>query len=177
MSHPYAGFSFIIMGVSSTGKSVVGQRLADRLGAKFIDGDDLHPRANILKMASGQPLNDEDRAPWLERIRDVAFSVERKSEVAVVVCSALKKCYRDTLREGNGKVRFLHLHGAFELIAERMGARQGHFMPLALLENQFQTLEPGGEEEGDLCQIGIEVPIDEVVVRCLDAIAEIKSGS
>ncbi|GAA5191851.1 gluconokinase [Ferrimonas gelatinilytica] len=170
MSHPHSGCSFIIMGVSSTGKSVVGERLAARLGAKFIDGDDLHPRANILKMASGEPLNDEDRAPWLERIRDVAFSVERKNEVAVVVCSALKKCYRDTLREGNDKVRFLHLHGDFELIADRMRARQGHFMPLALLENQFQTLELAGEGEPDVNRIGIEVPIDAVVERCVTVI-------
>ncbi len=85
------GRSFILMGVSSTGKSSVGAALAQALSAKFIDGDDLHPRNNILKMASKQPLNDEDRAPWLERIRDAAFSLEQKNETGIIVCSALKK--------------------------------------------------------------------------------------
>ncbi|SHI22798.1 gluconokinase [Ferrimonas marina] len=170
MAQPDAGTSLIIMGVSSTGKSVVGAQLATQLGAKFIDGDDLHPKANILKMASGQALNDDDRAPWLERIRDVVFSVEQKNEVAVVVCSALKRAYRDQIREGNGQVRFLHLHGDFELIAQRMQARKGHFMPLSLLENQYNTLELPGAEEADVTAIGVEVPLAQVVKRCVDAV-------
>ena len=92
-----AGKSFILMGVSSTGKTSVGTEVAHRLGIKLIDGDDLHPRANIIKMGEGHPLNDEDRAPWLERIRDAAFSLEHKSEVGIIVCSALKKKYRDQI--------------------------------------------------------------------------------
>ena len=91
MSNTNVGRIYIVMGVSSTGKSSVGDALAKRIGAKFIDGDDLHPKANILKMSSGQPLNDADRVPWLERIRDAAFSIEKKNEIAVIVCSALKK--------------------------------------------------------------------------------------
>ena len=85
------GKSIIAMGVSACGKRSIGQQLAITLNAKFIDGDDLHPKANILKMANQEPLNDHDRAPWLERVRDAAFSIEMKNETAVIVCSALKK--------------------------------------------------------------------------------------
>ncbi|GAM60843.1 gluconokinase [Vibrio ishigakensis] len=98
------------MGVSSTGKSTVGEMFAQEIRAKFIDGDDLHPKANVLKMSQGEALNDQDRNPWLERIRDAAFSMEMKNERGVIVCSALKKCYRDKIREGNQNVIFLHLH-------------------------------------------------------------------
>ena len=128
-----AGQCIILMGVSGTGKSTVGQALAHALGAKFIDGDDLHPRNNIVKMATSQPLNDEDRQPWLTRIADVIFSLEQKNESGVLVCSALKKRYRDRLREGNAKLRFLWLTGDYDCILQRMRQRKGHFMPEALL--------------------------------------------
>lgn len=95
-----AGKCIIVMGVCGSGKSSIGLKVANALGAKFIDGDDLHPRANIQKMAAGNPLNDEDRAPWLERIRDAAYSLERKNELGVIVCSALKKQYRDQIPRG-----------------------------------------------------------------------------
>ena len=120
-----AGQCIILMGVSGTGKSTVGQALAHALGAKFIDGDDLHPRNNIVKMATSQPLNDEDRQPWLTRIADVIFSLEQKNESGVLVCSALKKRYRDRLREGNAKLRFLWLTGDYDCILQRMRQRKG----------------------------------------------------
>ena len=94
-----AGKCIIVMGVCGSGKSSVGLKVAEALGAKFIDGDDLHPKANIQKMAGGNPLNDEDRAPWLERIRDAAYSLEQKNETGIIVCSALKKKYRDQPQE------------------------------------------------------------------------------
>ncbi len=165
-----AGKSFVLMGVSSTGKSSVGQLLAKSLNAKFIDGDDLHPRNNILKMAAKQPLNDDDRAPWLERIRDAAFSLEQKNETGVIVCSALKKRYRDLIRDGNTHVKFVHLAGDFELVLNRMQSRKGHFMPVELLKSQFDALEVPGADEADVLEVSIDGPLDVVVERCLTAI-------
>lgn len=164
------GQSFILMGVSSTGKSSVGIALAKAIGAKFIDGDDLHPRHNILKMANKQPLNDDDRAPWLERIRDAAFSLEKKNETGIIVCSALKKKYRDLIRDGNEHVTFLHLAGDFDLVLSRMQARKGHFMPVELLKSQFDTLEVPDESESNVIHIDIDGSFDEVVERCVTAI-------
>ena len=165
-----AGKSFILMGVSSTGKTSVGTEVAHRLGIKLIDGDDLHPRANIIKMGEGHPLNDEDRAPWLERIRDAAFSLEHKSEVGIIVCSALKKKYRDQIRDGNSNVRFLFLHGSYDVILERMRQRKGHYMKESMLKSQFETLEVPGADEPDVISIDINAPFDEVVERCIQAL-------
>ncbi|MBD1574243.1 gluconokinase [Vibrio sp. S17_S38] len=165
------GKVLLVMGVSSTGKSSIGQALATALNAKFIDGDDLHPKANILKMSSGHALNDDDRSPWLERIRDAAFSVEQKNEVAVIVCSALKKKYRDQIREGNQNVVFLHLYGDFELVKERMQDRRGHFMPVDLLQNQFDTLEMPTADEPNMLEISIDGDFDTVLNRCINNVA------
>ena len=164
------GKSFILMGVSSTGKTSVGTEVARRLGIKSIDGDDLHPRANIIKMGQGYPLNDADRAPWLERIRDAAFSLEQKSEVGIIVCSALKKKYRDLIREGNDSVNFLFLHGSFELVLQRMKQRKGHYMKAEMLKSQFETLEIPQADEPDVIQIDIDGTFDEVVERCVNAL-------
>ena len=165
-----AGKSFILMGVSSTGKTSVGTEVVHRLGIKLIDGDDLHPRANIIKMSEGHPLNDEDRAPWLERIRDAAFSLEHKSEVGIIVCSALKKKYRDQIRDGNSNVRFLFLHGSYDVILERMRQRKGHYMKESMLKSQFETLEVPGADEPDVIPIDINAPFGEVVERCIQAL-------
>lgn len=164
------GKSFIFMGVSSTGKTSVGTEVARRLGIKIIDGDDLHPRTNILKMAQGQPLNDQDRAPWLERINDATFSLEQKSEVGIIVCSALKKKYRDQIRHGNDQVKFVFLHGSFDLILERMQQRQGHFMKMDMLKSQFATLEVPQADETDVIAIDISGSFEEVVDRCVTAL-------
>ncbi|MBO8133279.1 gluconokinase [Dickeya fangzhongdai] len=165
-----SGQSIILMGVSGSGKSSVGARLAREINAKFIDGDDLHPRANIQKMASGQPLNDDDRAPWLERLNDAAYSLLHKNETGIIVCSALKKRYRDRLREGNDGMVFLYLKGSFEVILQRHQARAGHFMPTGLLQSQFDALEEPGETETDVITVDINGPMDQVVARCAAAL-------
>ncbi|QLB18159.1 gluconokinase [Mannheimia granulomatis] len=164
------GKAFILMGVSSTGKTTIGTAVAQKLGMKLIDGDDLHPRANIIKMGSGIPLNDDDRKPWLERINDAAFSLEQKSEKGIIVCSALKKKYRDQIRQGNANVSFIFLHGSFELVLERMKQRQGHFMKAEMLQSQFNTLEIPEAGEPDVIFIDIDGSFDEVVERCIQAV-------
>ncbi|PWC11138.1 gluconate kinase [Brenneria roseae subsp. americana] len=167
-----SGKCIIIMGVSGTGKSSVGLALANHLHAKFIDGDDLHPRANIQKMASGHPLNDDDRMPWLERLSDVAYSLQQKNETGILVCSSLKKRYRDRLREGNNDLTFLWLHGDYELVLDRMKRRAGHFMPESLLRSQFATLECPDERETDVIPIDIATSFDGVVNRCVTSLPQ-----
>lgn len=161
----------IVMGVSGTGKTSVGMALAQALNAKFIDGDDLHPRDNILKMAAGQALNDDDRIPWLTRISDVIFSLGQKNESGVLVCSALKKHYRDRLRAGNTHVRFIWLQGDYHFVLSRMQKRQGHFMPEALLQSQFATLEIPGEEECDVIPVDISPAISHIVSHCVSMVS------
>ncbi len=125
------------MGVSGCGKSSIGARLAQALGARFIDGDDLHPAANIAKMAQGTALNDTDRAPWLERVGQ-----ELAAANTIVACSALKRRYRDIIRTQAGQpVTFLFLSGPRDVLLQRMQARPGHFMPASLLDSQLATLE------------------------------------
>jgi len=162
-----AGSSVIVMGVCACGKSTIGEQLAAKLGRKFIDGDDLHPRTNIQKMASGQPLDDEDRKPWLERIRDAAYSLENKNEHGIIVCSALKQKYRDQIRDGNQNVTFLFLDGDMALILERMRQRQGHFMKENMVKSQFETLERPDNEAGTLV-VSIEGSIDDVVAHAAE---------
>lgn len=164
------GKAFILMGVSSTGKTSVGTAVAERLHLKLIDGDDLHPRANILKMGQGIPLNDQDREPWLERINDAAFSLIQKNEQGIIVCSALKKAYRDKIRQGNNHLHFLFLHGEFELVLERMKKRQGHYMKADMLKSQFDTLEVPQADESDVIFIDIDASFEEVVERCVQAL-------
>ncbi|CNE13390.1 gluconokinase [Yersinia nurmii] len=166
------GKCIIVMGVAGTGKSCVGQALASRLNAKFIDGDDLHPRANIQKMASGQPLNDQDRAPWLERLSDVAYSLQQKNETGFLVCSSLKKQYRDRLRAGNQDIQFLWLTGDYSLVLARMRQRAGHFMPESLLQSQFATLEAPDAVERDIIKIDITPPLAGVVQNCITALEQ-----
>ncbi|MFH0272632.1 gluconokinase [Vibrio jasicida] len=164
-----AGSSVVVMGVCASGKTTIGEHLAEKLGRKFIDGDNLHPRANIQKMASGQPLNDDDRKPWLERIRDAAYSLESKNEHGIIVCSALKKIYRDQIRDGNENVSFLFLDGSKELILERMRARQGHFMKENMVNSQFETLERP-ENEPRTIFVDINATIEEVVTNAAELI-------
>jgi gluconokinase len=165
-----SGQSIIIMGVSGSGKSSIGARLAEHICAKFIDGDDLHPRNNIDKMSSGQPLNDEDRLPWLARLNDVSYSLYKKNELGIIVCSSLKHIYRDILRQGSPDVHFLWLHGSYELILQRMQARKGHFMPVELLKTQFATLELPTAQELDVLQVDIDGSYQQVVERSYQAL-------
>ena len=132
------------MGVSGSGKSTVGAVLAQRLRVPFIDADTLHPPANVAKMAGGQPLDDDDRYPWLEQVG--RWLADHRAG-GVVACSALKRNYRDQLRAHCPRVEFLHLSGSNELIGRRLAARTGHFMPAALLQSQFDALEPLDADE------------------------------
>lgn len=144
----------VLMGVAGTGKSTVAAMLAGRLGWTFEEGDDLHPEANVKKMASGDPLTDDDRWPWLDRIAEWIDERIAAGEPGIITCSALKRSYRDVLRRD--AVTFVHFAGSRELILERMLRRQGHFMPTTLLDSQFATLEPLGDDEK-----AIEVAIDQ----------------
>ena len=133
---------WVVMGVSGCGKSSVGAMLAQSLGVHFIEGDDYHSPANVTKMAAGVPLRDEDRVLWLEALQaEIRQSVEAGVGI-VLSCSSLKKRYRDVLRAGAADLRFAHLEGSRELIAQRMAARTGHYMPLSLLDDQLAVLEP-----------------------------------
>ena len=154
---------FVLMGVSGCGKSAVAAQLAQELNAAFLDGDFLHPRANIEKMASGQPLNDDDRAPWLAAINDAAFAMQRTNPVSIIVCSALKKAYRDRLRLGNPALCFLFLQGEQALIAQRLAARQGHFQKGNMLQSQFAALEVPASDEADVFALDITPPLGDVV--------------
>jgi gluconokinase len=132
------------MGVSGSGKSTVGAALAGRLHVPFEDADDLHPEANVAKMTRGEPLDDHDRWPWLERIGEWLAA---HADGGVIACSALKRKYRDQLRHHCRSVEFLHLEGGRDLIENRQASRPGHFMPASLLTSQFETLEPLGPDE------------------------------
>lgn len=138
----------ILMGVSGSGKTTVGIRLAELLGWTFVDGDDFHPPENVEKMSRGEPLTDEDRWPWLHAIH--AFIQERleAEEPAIIACSALKQSYRDLLREGvEDDVHFVHLRGDFDLIEQRMRARTDHFFDAEMLASQFDALEAPDPDE------------------------------
>jgi gluconokinase len=135
----------VLMGVSGSGKSSVGGVLAGRLGWPFDEGDDMHPAANVAKMAAGHPLTDEDRWPWLARIRDWMDEREAAGEAGIVTCSALRRRYRDVLRDDS--VWFVYLHGTRAQLLDRLTARQGHFMPASLLDSQLATLEPPEPDE------------------------------
>jgi gluconokinase len=166
------GKSIIVMGVSASGKTTVGQALANALNAKFIDGDDLHPKANIVKMASGMPLNDDDREPWLERINDAVFSIKHKQETGVIVCSALKKNYRDRIRTGNDNLCFVFLDGSEKVIAERIQQREGHFMKAGMIKSQFDALERP-DNESDVITLTISASVAELVQQALKQIDDL----
>lgn len=153
----------VIMGVAGCGKSSVGEALAARLSVPYRDGDDLHPAANVDKMRAGVPLTDEDRWPWLDRVaRELA-----ETAPVLIGCSALKRIYRDRIRQGaGGEVTFVHLVGSRDLIAGRMAQRTGHYMPLSLLDSQFAALEAPGPEEA--FAVSIDQPLDAIVAAVAD---------
>jgi gluconokinase len=151
--------SIVVMGVSGSGKSTVGAALAQRLRVPFADADDFHPPANIAKMTAGHPLNDDDRRPWLESI---GTWLAEHPDGGVMSCSALKRAYRDQLREHCAAVEFLHLSGTPEVIGRRQASRPGHFMPASLLASQFETLEPLAADENGVA-IDVDQNIDSIV--------------
>ena len=144
----------VVMGVSGCGKSTVGELLADRLGVPFLDADSLHPEANLTKMATGTPLDDSDRWPWL---RLVGLELAAHPDGAVVACSALRRAYRDLLRDAVPDVRFVHLEGTRDQLASRMRARERHFMPVSLLDTQLATLEALAPDEPG---VGLDCALD-----------------
>jgi carbohydrate kinase (thermoresistant glucokinase family) len=157
----------VMMGVSGCGKSTVGAALAAALGWPFIEADDLHPPANVAKMAAGTPLTDADRWPWLDRIVAVLRQTRAEHANVVLACSALKQVYRDRLARA-GSMRFVHLRGDRETIASRLAVRRHRYMPPTLLDSQFATLEP----PRDAIDIDIRMSVDAQVRTIIDALAQ-----
>lgn len=147
----------VVMGVSGCGKSTVAEGLAAALGWPFDEGDQFHLQASIDKMAAGVPLTDEDRWPWLRILADRIAAREREGRSSILSCSSLRRAYRDVLRSGAPRVRFLHLHGDRAVLAERLGARTDHFFPADLLDSQFAALETlGPDEDGVVVDVALD---------------------
>ena len=155
------------MGVSGCGKSTIAKGIADGLNnAVFVDGDDLHPQSNIGKMSSGIPLNDEDRWPWLDIIRNRAAETLNRQQSFVVACSSLKQAYRQQLCSDEARGWFVYLDGSRELITQRQSAREDHFMPPSLIASQFDALEVPVDEP-NVIRVSIDQTVDEVVAEAL----------
>ena len=151
----------VVMGVSGCGKSTIARALHERLGWEFAEGDEYHPRANVEKMASGRPLMDEDRWPWLRTLADWTRERDERGESTVLSCSSLKRSYRDLLRNGGAGTYFVHMHGDKGILLERMESRE-HFMPPTLLESQLDTLELLEPDERGVL-VDIALPVDRAV--------------
>lgn len=144
---PDVPLHLVVMGVSGSGKSTIAQALHARLGWDLAEGDDYHPQSNIDKMAAGRPLVDEDRWPWLQTLAGWTAERDARGEPTILACSALKRAYRNLLRQGGEGTYFVHVHGDKSLLLERMQTRERHFMPATLLESQLDTLEPLQDDE------------------------------
>lgn len=162
---------FVVMGVSGCGKTTVGQAAATACGTLFFDGDDLHPAENIAKMSAGKPLNDTDRAPWLARVGD---TIAAEPGPVAIGCSALKRAYRDIIRDRAGAVHFIHLHAPKDVLERRVNEREDHFMPPALLDSQFAALEALGDDENGSV-IDIDQPFEGVVADTVAAMRTVLS--
>jgi carbohydrate kinase (thermoresistant glucokinase family) len=158
----------IVMGVSGCGKSTMAAALGERLGLDMVDGDDLHLSESVAKMRAGIALQDSDRWPWLDRIGDYLTLAQTPGRV--VACSALKRVYRDRIREQAGEVCFVFLDGDFELIQKRMQQRVGHYMQPGLLDSQFSTLEKPQADETDVICLPIHEPVQDMVMQALNAL-------
>ncbi len=169
MSTPHV---VVVMGVAGTGKTTIGPLLAARLGVPYAEGDDFHPEANIAKMSAGTPLTDDDRWPWLDAIG--AWAHGRAGQGGVVSCSALKRSYRDRLRAAAPGVVFVHLAGDQALIEGRMAQRRGHFMPTALLDSQFATLQPLEEDEAGVA-VDVSGGPEEIADRAVTALHDLRT--
>jgi gluconokinase len=160
----------IVMGVSGCGKSTMAAALGERLGLDMVDGDDLHLPESVAKMRAGIALQDADRWPWLERIG--AYLSQPLAQGRVVACSALKRVYRDRIREQAGDVCFVFLDGDFDVIQQRMQQRTGHYMQPGLLDSQFRTLEKPQADETDIIRLSITESVKDMVVQALQALHE-----
>lgn len=168
MNKPHA---IIVMGVSGSGKSSVGEMLAEALHLHFAEGDALHPAANVEKMSKGIPLTDDDRMPWLDRIGEEIKASLGKGEGIIVSCSALKRIYRDRLRTAaGGNLFFVYLEGSRALLTKRMAERKGHFMPASLLESQLATLEVPTGEQG-VVTVDIDDTVEGIAATALEGLA------
>jgi gluconokinase len=162
--------ALIVMGVSGSGKTTIGKRLAARMSWRYEDADTFHPASNVAKMSAGKPLTDEDRWPWLKAIAVEIDRVCSAGERAVIGCSALRRIYRDVLVHGRTDIRFIYLKGTQALIADRLSERKGHFMPPGLLTSQFETLEPPSNDEHAVT-VTIDGPVENIVDDILRQLA------
>lgn len=160
------------MGVTGSGKSTIGERLAEQLGARFVDSDSLHSESNVAKMDAGIPLDDDDRWPWLTRVRDVLS----RNDAVVIACSSLKREYRDLLRDA-GDVRFVYLDLDPATAEERTSSRDDHFMKSDMVESQFDALERPTADERDVATVDATADIDTVVGAALGGLAEIRPSA
>lgn len=165
--------TIVVMGVSGCGKSTVGQAIAQALGVEFADGDDFHPISNKQKMAAGTPLTDDDRWPWLAIVAEWLAS---PPDGGVIACSALKRSYRDALRQGAPGTFFVHLHGPKQEALRRVQSRPDHFMPASLVDSQYETLELLGEDEEGV-QLDFRDSVDDLVEQTRQALARRTSGA
>lgn len=157
----------VVMGVSGSGKTTVAQELSARLGWRLVEGDDLHPPANVEKMRSGRPLSDDDREPWLDRVGERIGAWEGAGESGIITCSALKRTYRDRIRAGHPSVWFAHVDAHEQVLRDRLARRTGHYMPGALLDSQLATLEPLQPDEAGATVDG-DSPCPVVVTAMLE---------
>lgn len=158
----------ILTGVAGSGKTTIGKALAQRLGCPFYDADDFHPPQNIAKMSRGEPLDDADRAPWLQRLHTLLKTLREKNQPAVLACSALKADYRRRLSQGLDNICFVYLHGDFDLIFARLQGRRNHYMSAAMLQSQFNALEPPAPREALL--VDVDAPLESIVNHIIDAL-------
>jgi gluconokinase len=166
----------IVMGVSSSGKSTVGQSIARRLHVPFLDGDGYHPPANVEKMRAGIPLVDEDRWPWLQSLAGALHEAANRKDAAVGACSALRRIYRDYLIEKAGEpILFVYLQGTKEVIAERMAKREHEYMPASLLDSQFATLEPPDPTTENVLIVPVTDNVDKITMTTVKALDHLKS--
>lgn len=167
---PLLARAVIVMGVSGSGKTTVGERLAGRLGWRYVDGDTFHPAGNVAKMRAGQPLTDDDRRPWLAAIAAAIDREIARGERIVVACSALKRSYRTVLVHGRDDIRLVYLKGSRELIARRLAGRRNHFMPSQLLDSQLAALDEPAPDECAVT-VAIDAAVDAVVDEIVGALA------
>lgn len=166
----------VVMGPSGTGKTTTAKLLSQRLGWKFAEADEFHPKANIDKMSSGIPLNDADRAPWLASIRDWISDEAGLGESTVITCSALKRRYRDVLRAAEARVRFVELEADPALVQKRLDARKGHYMPPSLLASQYADFEPLGADE-DGIRVSVDKTPDAVAADALERLDLVRAAT